>query len=116
MMEDSILKSTKTNLGVDEASTAFDGEILTGINTAFSTLIQLGLGPREGFTVDGEEEVWDDFTDGDERFNAVRTYVQLQVKLLFDTGALSSYALAALERQLDELKWRLNDIYEASKA
>lgn len=115
-MEDSILKSTKTNLGVDEANTAFDAEILTGINTAFSTLIQLGLGPAEGFTVDGDEEIWDDFTDGDERFNAVRTYVQLQVKLLFDTTGMSSYALAAFERQLEELKWRLNDIRESNQA
>lgn len=115
-MEASILNSTKTNLGIDEANTAFDEEILTGINTAFSTLIQLGLGPSPGFTVDTIAEEWDDFTGGDERLNAVRTYVQLHVKLLFDTSGMSSYALAAFERQLEELKWRLNDIHESTQA
>jgi hypothetical protein len=115
-MEDSILLSTKTNLGVDGANTAFDAEILTGINTAFSTLSQLGLGPVGGFTVDGEEEIWDDFILGDERLNGVKTYVQLHTKLLFDTSGLSSYALAAFERQLEELKWRLNDIHEETRA
>ena len=48
-MEKSILISTKKILGIAEDYTVFDLDIITHINTAFSTLTQLGVGPAEGF-------------------------------------------------------------------
>ncbi len=47
-MERSILKSVKKNLGLEPDYDVFNGEIVMHINTAFSTLNQLGLGPSGG--------------------------------------------------------------------
>lgn len=112
-LDESILNSTKKNLGIDPDNTVFDGEIMTGINTAFSTLSHLGLGPDVGFFVEDETKEWDDF-ESDDRYRGVRTYVQLHTKLLFDPPQ-TSYVLSSMERQLEELKWRLNDIREGDK-
>lgn len=116
-MEQSILKSTKKILGIDEANTAFDQEILTGINTAFGDLTHLGLGPPVGFSVEDESPEWDSFvttTAGDKRYEGVKTYVQLKTRLLFDPPQ-TSYVLSSMERQLEQLTWRLNDIREGDK-
>jgi hypothetical protein len=108
-MEPSILNSTKQNLGVDPSNTAFDNEILTGINTAFSTLAHLGL--RPGFRVDDDTKAWTDYLTDDHDIDSVKTYVQLRVKLLFDPPTMS-YVLSSFERQLEELEWRLRDIVD----
>ncbi len=48
-MESSILNSTKKILGIDANYTAFDLDIITHINSVFSGLSQLGVGPIFGF-------------------------------------------------------------------
>ena len=108
-MENSILISTKKILGVAEDYTAFDLDIITHINTAFSTLTQLGVGPAEGFMIEDEREKWDDFVDIDSDFqlNSVRSYVFLRVKQLFDPPT-TSYLIDSTERQIEQLEWRLN--------
>lgn len=108
-MEQSILKSTKKILGVAEDYTVFDLDIITHINTAFSTLTQLGVGPPNGFMIDDESEVWDDFidVDTDPQYNSIKSYVFLKVRALFDPPT-TSYLIAATERQIQELEWRLN--------
>jgi hypothetical protein len=106
-METSILISTKKTLGIAEDYTAFDLDIITHINTAFSTLTQLGVGPAAGFAIEDESAVWADFISNDLQFNAVRSYVWLRVRLLFDPP-MASYVLTAYERQIEELEWRLN--------
>lgn len=117
-MEQSILISTKKILGVPEDYTVFDLDILTHINTAFSTLTQLGVGPANGFMIEDETAVWSDFlpdypTDSgsssgdDHRYNSVKSYVFLKVRQLFDPPA-TSYLISAVEKQLQELEWRLN--------
>ena len=53
-MEQSILKSTKKILGIAEDYTVFDLDIITHINSAFSTLTQLGVGPVEGFIIEDD--------------------------------------------------------------
>ena len=108
-MEQSILKSTKKILGIAEDYTVFDLDIITHINSAFSTLAQLGVGPVAGFMIDDESEVWDDFIDVDldPQYNAVKSYIFLKVRQLFDPPA-TSYLISAVERQIQELEWRLN--------
>lgn len=105
-MEQSILISTKKILGIAEDYTAFDLDIITHINTAFSTLTQLGVGPPEGFMIEDDEALWEDYTE-DLQFNAVKSYVFLRVRQLFDPPT-TSYLIAAQERQITELEWRLN--------
>jgi hypothetical protein len=107
VMEQSILKSTKKILGIADDYDVFDLDIITHINTAFSTLTQLGVGPIEGFMIEGENEVWTDFIMDDIEYNSVRSYVFLKVRQLFDPPS-TSYLIEATQNQIRELEWRLN--------
>ena len=106
-METSILNSTKKILGISEDYTAFDLDIITHINTAFSTLTQLGVGPSQGFMIQDDTEVWADFISDDLQYNSVKTYVFLRVRMVFDPPT-TSYLIDAVDRQIRELEWRLN--------
>lgn len=108
-MEQSILTSTKKILGIAEDYTVFDLDILTHINTAFSTLTQLGVGPADGFMIEDASAVWTDFDPVDDNinYNSVRSYVFLKVKQLFDPPT-TSYLIDATQKQIEELEWRLN--------
>jgi hypothetical protein len=106
-MEQSILTSTKKILGIAEDYTVFDLDIITHINSAFSTLTQLGVGPAEGFMIDDAEAVWPDFIVEDFQYNSVKSYVFLKVRQLFDPPQ-TSYLITAMEKQIQELEWRLN--------
>lgn len=106
-MEDSILTSTKKILGIAADYTAFDLDIITHINTAFSILTQLGIGPAEGFMIEDDSEVWEDYLADDNQLNSVKSYVFLRVRQLFDPPT-TSYLIDAMERQIEQLEWRLN--------
>lgn len=106
-METSILTSTKKILGIAEDYTVFDLDVITHINSAFSTLTQLGVGPAEGFMIEDEVAEWLDFEADDLQYNSVKTYVYLRVRLLFDPPT-TSYLIAAFNDQIKELEWRLN--------
>lgn len=106
-MTDSILNSVKKVLGLDADYTAFDEDVIMHINTAFSVLHQVGASPSEGLTILDETATWSDFIQNVQHVNMVKTYVYLKVKLLFDPPT-SSYALTAMEKQADQLEWRLN--------
>jgi hypothetical protein len=106
-MEQSILKSTKKilQIGIDDDS--FDLDIMTHINSAFSTLHDLGIGPIAGFVIDDDSEVWDDFVNEKVQQSRVKTFVWLTTKLAFDSPAVV-HLLNATEEQLKEVTWRLN--------
>lgn len=106
-MSDSILTSIKKNLGLAEDYTVFDSDIILYINGVFSTLNQLGIGPDLGFAIEDASAVWDDFLVGDLRKNSVKSYMTLKVRMLFDPPQVS-YLVTALEKQAEELEWRLN--------
>lgn len=109
-MTDSILDSVKKMLGIDSAYTAFDLDVTIHINSAFATLHQYGVGPTEPFFLDEEipkSSTWGEVIEGRAMLNSVRTYVYLYVRLLFDPPA-TSFALSAMEKQKEELGWRLN--------
>lgn len=106
-MEQSILTSTKNILGLAEDYTVFDLAIITHINSALSTLTQLGIGPAEGFAIEDVDTDWDEFIGDDIPNNSVKSYVYLKVRMLFDPPT-TSFAISAMERQIEELEWRLN--------
>ena len=106
-METSILTSIKKMLGVAEDYTEFDEDIITHINSVFLNLTQLGVGPEEGFMIEDDTAVWEDFIDDSIRLQAVKTYTYLKVKLLFDPP-LSSSVTESFTRTIAELEWRLN--------
>jgi hypothetical protein len=109
----SILTDTKKNLGIADDYTAFDQDLILHINGVLSTLNQLGVGPVEGFAISDKTAVWDDFLAGDVRYNAVKTYLYLRVRLIFDPPA-TSFTIASMERQVQELEWRLNVQHEGT--
>lgn len=103
---DSILNTTKKILGLDVSYTIFDLDVVTHINTVLSNLEQLGVGPQGGLFIADHETTWADLIGVDPRLNLVKTYVFLRVRLLFDPPT-TSFAIAAMEKQVQEMEWRL---------
>lgn len=104
---ESILDSTKAALGIVPTYDAFDNQLIMYINTAFSTLHQLGVGPDEGFFIEDNTATWTDFLNGKRLLNMVITYVHMSVRLMFDPPA-NSFATTAMKEQMKELEWRIN--------
>lgn len=103
---ESILTSIKKMLGIEEEYTHFDPDIIMHINTAFMRLRQMGVGPAEGFRIEDDTSTWYEF-DPEADYEAVKTYIYIEVKLVFDPP-LSSAVIDVLKENRDELKWRLN--------
>ena len=102
----SILLSVKKDLNVSLEDNYFDPELIMHINSAFSVLSQLGVGPKNGFSITDDTAVWSDFIGDDPLINLVKTYVPKKVKVAFDppnTGPLSE----ALNKTLSEMEWRI---------
>lgn len=106
-MEESILTSIKKLLGITKEYTNFDTDIIIHINSAFVTLNQLGVGPEEVFSIEGESDTWDKFIRDDKKLNSVITYIYLKVKLIFDPP-INSSVMEANKQMINELEWRLN--------
>lgn len=111
---ESILTSIKKLLGIGEDVTDFDMDIIIHINSVFTTLTQLGVGPSTGFYIEDASAIWDDYIEDVIELQAVKTYMFLKVKLVFDPTSIGSATLAAYERQISELEWRLNIIAESN--
>lgn len=110
-MDTSILNSTKKILGIAEDYTAWDLDIITHINSAFTTLNQLGIGPSEGFMIEDESSEWDEFSDSDTLLNSVKQYIFLKVRSIFDPPP-TSYLVESMERQIHEHESRLSMMRE----
>lgn len=106
-MAQSILTSTKKTLGLAEDDTSFDVDIILHINSTFSILEQLGIGPVEGFMIEDSTPTWDAFIGNDPRLNLVKTYIYLQVRLMFDPPG-TSFVIDSMKKQISEFEWRLN--------
>lgn len=110
---ESILTSIKKLLGIAEEYDHFDTDLIMHINTVFSILTQIGVGPDKGFTIEDDTATWADFLPEDSNYEAVKTYMHMRVKLLFDPP-LSSVVMEATNRIINELEWRLNMTAENS--
>lgn len=104
---DSILTSVKKLLGITEDYEHFDQDLILHINSVFMILNQIGVGPDKGFSISDKHAMWSDFTDNKLDIEAVKSYVFLRVRLLFDPPQ-SSVLTESYKRQIDELEWRLN--------
>ena len=104
---DSILTSVKKFLGVGESYTHFDPDITMHINSVFFTLYQLGIGEKP-FVITDASDKWEDFAPmSDETLEAVKSYMFLQVRLLFDPPT-NAALLNAMKEMVKEYEWRLN--------
>lgn len=103
---DSILTSTKKLLGIEESYTHFDDVIVMHINSVFMILTQLGVGPKQGFSITGAGEKWSEFIPEGSDLKAVKSYMHHKVRLMFDPPNAS--VIESMNRTISELEWRLN--------
>lgn len=105
-VQGSILDTTKKMIGFDWDYTAFDIDIITHINSVFFTLQQLGVGPEGGYSISDNTKTWADYMAGD-NIEAVKSYMYLKVRLIFDPPA-NSFTQDAMKNAATEFEWRLN--------
>lgn len=103
---ESILTSVKMLLGIDAGYTHFDPALIMHINSVFSILTQMGVGPRDGFSITGAGEEWPSFITDKSCLNLVKSYVNKKVQLLFDPP-LSTAAIESVNQQIKEFEFRL---------
>lgn len=107
-MDGSILEDIRKMIGPSADYEGFDTDLITHINTTFTTLYQLGVGAdnSKAFQITGASEQWSDFTGDDSRRNAVKSYIYIKTRLVFDYPS-NSFVGEALKQQADELEYRL---------
>lgn len=106
-VKNSILNTIKTALGVGSDYDPFDAELIIHINSVFSNLHQMGVGPSSPYSIAGEENVWSEFIESRTDLESVKTYVYAKVRLIFDPPA-TSFGIKAFEELCKEYEWRLN--------
>ena len=85
------------------------------INSVFMILNQLGVGPPEGFRIESETATWSDFVGDSIDVEAIKSYIYLKVKLMFDPPNSGS-VMDSYNRMISELEWRLNVAAESVKS
>ena len=108
-MDESILITIKKMLGIDSENTDFDFDIMMCINMALLNLLQLGIGPEEGFAVTSADQVWSDFLSDSNLLLAVPTYIHLKVKMIFDQQSMSSIMRDMCQAECEQLEWRMRE-------
>lgn len=109
-MTDSILDSVKQAIGgIDPTCDTFDADLIIHINSIFSVLTQIGVGPDTGFYISDNTATWSDFLGEKDKqeLEMVKTYVAMRTKLLFDPPA-NSFVIDSIKKCCDEFEWRLN--------
>lgn len=105
-MNQSILNDVKKKIGIDWTYTEFDADIIMDTNSVLFIVNQMGIG-KDGFFITGTSETWSDFLKGDQiNLTALKSYVGLKVKLLFDPPT-GSVLKESLENAIKELEWRI---------
>lgn len=108
---DSILTSVKKIIGISEEDESFDTDLIIHINSVLMILNQLGVGPEDGFSITDKSAVWTDLIGDNKLIEAVKTFVGLKVRLIFDPPT-SSAVLDSINKTISELEWRINVMVE----
>lgn len=103
---DSILEDVKKFCMLTKENDEFDSVIVVHINSAFASLKQMGVGPQQGFKIQGYDEKWSDYFGSKDFVENVKEYVSIKTKLSFDTPQASGMK-DALENQLAETEYRV---------
>lgn len=114
MDEDNILLSVKQALGgLTEEYTVFDGQICMFIKGVFEKLDQIGVEPDSDFVFKPTSK-WSQYLTEGKLLESAKTYMALNVKLLFDPPSNSS-VMEAIKEQMNELEWRMQTMVESRK-
>lgn len=102
----SILTSVKKLLGIDELDTSYDVDIIIDINSVFSILNQMGIGPTTPFSIVDKNDDWDDFIADFSGKEFIKTYLYMKVRMMFDPPQ-SSQTANAITETIKELEYRM---------
>lgn len=105
-MDNSILTDIKKLLGLPAEYDVFDQDIILHINSVFFKLRQLGVGPEKAFSITDDKTQWSDFSTEMVDYEAIKTYIYMNVRLIFDPPQ-NSFVVNALQDQIKEYEWRL---------
>ena len=95
-------------LDIDEVDDNFDTGVMIHINSAFMDLNILGVGPSDGYNIESSVDKWGDFIGySTKKLSGVKSFVYMKCKLIFDPPN-NSFKVSAMEKQLDELGWKLS--------
>ena len=107
-MWESILQTIRRMIGPSILDNEFDLDLVVHINSVLFDLNELGVGPKEGFVITGETETWADFLGEDAKnLEAVKTFIFLKVKMIFDPPTVGG-VINAYEKLIKEYEWRIN--------
>ena len=98
----SILNDVKKVIGIDKDYNDFDSDLIMFIN-----LRQLGVGPKEGYSISGEKNDWSEFIADESLLTGVKPYIQQKVRLQFDPPT-NSFLEQSIRKNIEEYEWRLN--------
>lgn len=132
-MNNSILNDIKKMLGITEDYKHFDQDIIIHINTALSTLIQVGLPANKNFNLVNSDQTWSEymnFTNSkvnnnimkaalkqlsaenvDKNIGMIKSYVYLKTKLIFDPPQ-NSFTIESINKTINEYESRINIEYD----
>ena len=111
---DSILISIKKLLGISEDDASFDTDIIIHINSVFSILTRLGVGPESGFSISDNSATWSDYLLDGKNLEMVKSYVYQKVRMMFDPPTNSSL-LDAMKNSIEEFEWRMNVVVDCNE-
>jgi hypothetical protein len=112
-MNSSILIDIRTSCNVGPEVDVFDDQLISLINTYLFRSAQFGVG-KKGFRISGVFETWEDFIgENADDYSAIKDYIAIRVRLVFDPPD-NSALLAALKEEAKELEWCLYDEAEIS--
>lgn len=94
-------------LGLPADATQFDVDIIFCINSVFTILRQLNVGPQNGFSITDASTTWEDYVGDAENLESLQAYMYLKTRMMFDPPT-SSFVMTAMKEQAAELEWRLN--------
>ena len=106
-MDGSILNDVKKQIGIAEANTDFDKDLIININTVLFTLWQMGI-IKDDFSIEDNTATWESILLNPEQIaiQAMKTWVALKTKMIFDPPT-SSVLQQAINANIDELTWRI---------
>lgn len=105
-MDGSILYDVRTACGLSWDDTSFDNELIQLTNTYLFRAAQIGVGKR-GFSISGEDETWTDFVEkGFSAYEALKTYIGLNVRLKFDPPE-NGAVMSEMQNTVREMEWCL---------
>lgn len=105
---DSVLSSVKKLIGISEDDESFDLDIMLNINSAISTLYQLGV-IKQPYTITSKDDTYSDLLPGgsDDVINQIKMYLVYKTRLGFDSSTLSSSTIEVIKEMIKETEWRL---------